>query len=134
MTAVFADTFYFIALLNPTDAAHARAKAYTATFGERMVTTDWVLTELADALAKTPAGRAEVLATIADLRADPDAEIVPFDPALQADGLALYARRMDKEWSLTDCVSFVVMEREGIRDALTGDKHFEQAGFNVLLK
>jgi predicted nucleic acid-binding protein len=46
----------------------------------------------------------------------------------------LYVNRPDKQWSLTDCISFVVMEREGIADALTGDKHFEQAGFNVLLK
>jgi hypothetical protein len=48
-------------------------------------------------------------------------------------GLSLYLRRMDKDWSLTDCVSFVVMEEMALTDALTGDRHFEQAGFHVLL-
>ncbi len=134
MRAVFADTFYFLALLNPADQAHARAVAFTRSFRDRMVTTDWVITELADALAGTAQGRAEALATLADLRTDPDAEIVPFSPGLMADGLDLYARRPDKQWSLTDCVSFVVMERDGITDALTGDHHFEQAGFAALLK
>jgi predicted nucleic acid-binding protein len=134
MRAVFADTFYFLALLNPTDQAHAKAIAFTRSFRDRLVTTDWVITELADALAGTPRGRAEALATLADLRADPDAEIVPFSSGLMADGLDLYARRPDKQWSLTDCVSFVVMGREGITEALTGDHHFEQAGFSALLK
>jgi uncharacterized protein len=49
-------------------------------------------------------------------------------------GLALYDGRPDKEWQLSDCISFVVMEDEGITDALTGDRHFEQAGFQALLK
>ena len=49
-------------------------------------------------------------------------------------GLALYANRTDKDWSLTDCISFVVMNERGITDALTGDHHFEQAGFAALLK
>ena len=48
-------------------------------------------------------------------------------------GLALYNARPDKEWSLTDCISFVVMADEGLTDALTGDRHFEQAGFTALL-
>jgi hypothetical protein len=51
-----------------------------------------------------------------------------------AKGVQLYAQRPDKEWSLTDCISFVVMTQEGIFDALTGDRHFEQAGFVALLK
>ncbi len=49
-------------------------------------------------------------------------------------GLALYTRRSDKDWSLTDCISFVVMKAEGIEEALTGDHHFEQGGFVALLK
>jgi hypothetical protein len=49
-------------------------------------------------------------------------------------GVALFAQRPDKHWSLTDCISFIVMRREGLTDALTGDHHFEQAGFNALLK
>jgi len=53
---------------------------------------------------------------------------------LFAAGVAFYAGRPDKDWPLTDCISFVVMEREGIREALTGDRYFEQAGFVALLK
>lgn len=49
-------------------------------------------------------------------------------------GVELYHSRLDKQWSLTDCISFVVMSEEGIAEALTGDHHFEQAGFVALLK
>jgi hypothetical protein len=58
---------------------------------------------------------------------------MPSSNELFAAGVELYATRPDKEWSLTDCISFVVMEREGLTDALTGDRHFEQSGFKVLL-
>src|SRR5262245_30519589 len=134
MNVVFADTFYYIALMNRLDSAHTKATTSTNTFRGIILTTEWVLLELADAMAGTSSGRAEVIATIQDLRSDPDVEIIPLDSVLMADGLDLYSRRPDKQWSLTDCISFVVMEREGIADALTGDKHFEQAGFHVLLK
>ena len=56
------------------------------------------------------------------------------DMAVHELGIERYVARSDKEWSLTDCISFVVMEREGIREALTGDRHFEQAGFVALMK
>jgi uncharacterized protein len=134
MRIVFADTFYFLALVNPSDKGHGKAVAFTTTFTGRMVATGWVLTELADALASTPQGRAEFLSTRDDLRADPDAEIIPCDDALMGEGIRLYAQRPDKSWSLTDCISFVVMQREGLTEALTGDHHFEQAGFVALLK
>ena len=61
-------------------------------------------------------------------------QIVPGDDASFHTGLTLYFSRPDKDWSLTDCISFVIMQREGITEALTGDHHFEQAGFNILLK
>ncbi|MEX0702442.1 MAG: hypothetical protein WD069_10140 [Planctomycetales bacterium] len=56
------------------------------------------------------------------------------DAALFDAGISLYESRADKHWSLTDCISFVVMQQHGLVDALTGDHHFEQAGFNALLK
>ena len=71
---------------------------------------------------------------LADLCASLATMIVPTTDQLWQEGFDLYQRRLDKEWSLTDCISFVVMQREGITDALTGDKHFEQAGFTALLK
>ena len=134
MRTVFADTFYFLALLNPADSAHGKAVSFTSGNAVRMLTTVWVLIELADGLAKSPRGRSEFLATLGDLQADEDATIVPCDAALLADGIDLYRQRPDKKWSLTDCISFVVMTRAGIAEALTGDHHFEQAGFVALLK
>jgi len=68
-----------------------------------------------------------------DLRTDPDTVIVPPSPRLFEQGIDRYNGRSDKEWSLTDCISFVVMEQHDIEEALTGDHHFEQAGFRALL-
>lgn len=132
MSRVFADTFYFIALLSPDDDAHVEAVEYSQLI-DRLVTTEWVLLELADGLAATPA-RSCLAATHEALEADGLAEIVPLDMALQREALDLYFSRPDKEWSLTDCVSFIVMQRLRIFDALTGDHHFEQAGFRALFK
>jgi predicted nucleic acid-binding protein len=67
-------------------------------------------------------------------RPTPKGKITPADPKLFDEGVKLFESRSDKEWSLTDCISFVVMQREGIAEALTGDHHFEQAGFVALLK
>jgi hypothetical protein len=133
MSAVFADSFYFLALWNAKDPAHTRAIAAAQTLQGKLVTTAWVLTELADAMS-APANRLEFIAILTDLRNNPQAEIIEPDAALFATGVQLYERRPDKAWSLTDCISFVVMTREGIAEALTGDHHFEQAGFVALLK
>jgi predicted nucleic acid-binding protein len=60
--------------------------------------------------------------------------IVPPETKLFDQGIEFYQCRPDKAWSLTDCLSFVVMTDLGISEALTGDHHFEQAGFRALLK
>jgi predicted nucleic acid-binding protein len=133
MKIVFADTFYYLALLNPGDNRHQQALACTATLGGRMLTTSWVVMELGDALA-SPSTRSAFLQTLGQLRSDPAVTVLPPESASFEEGLKLYAARPDKEWSLTDCISFVVMQREGITEALTGDHHFEQAGFVALLK
>ncbi len=98
-----------------------------------MFTTAWVLTEVADALA-SPDQRQAFVALRADLMRDIHTTIVAPTSELFAAGCDLYAQRPDKDWSLTDCISFVVMERQGITDALTADHHFDQAGFVTLLK
>ena len=133
MNRAFADTFYFLALLNPQDNAHARAVAYTCRFPGEMIVTDWVLTELGDALCH-PINRSKFIATVTALKTNPQARVVRADAMLFEEGLQLFESRSDKEWSLTDCISFVVMQHEGITEALTGDHHFEQAGFVALLK
>lgn len=133
MTTRFADTFYFLALLNADDAAHSAAHRRAAELGARLVTTDWVIIEVADALS-APALKRGFLALWRHVRDHPAIEVIPADRAHLLRGLDLYARRLDKAWSLTDCISFVVMTERGLTDALTGDHHFEQAGFRALLR
>jgi hypothetical protein len=130
---VFADTYYFLALLNSADEAHDPAAATAQSLDARIVTTTWVLTELADALAGT-VSRNRCAAFIEELRHKPQFVVVPASEPLFEAGLALYRNRSDKEWSLTDCVSFVVMGERRIGEALTGDHHFAQAGFTALLE
>ena len=133
MTVTFADTFYFLALLNPDDSANASAVRWASKPRGPLVTTYWVLTEVADAMA-SPLGRQSVVALISGLCRNPAVDTVPPSEDLFNRGLDLYARRMDKSWSLTDCISFVVMADRGLTEALTGDHHFEQAGFRALLR
>ena len=131
MTTVFADTFYFIALVSPDDEAHAQAVDY-ARLVDRIVTTEWVLTEFADGLATTP--NRHLLGEIRSaLLADDSAHIVVWETGLYQRGIDLYLNRPDKTWSLTDCLTFIVMQDHNLADALTGDHHFEQAGFRILL-
>ena len=132
MIRSFADTFYFLGLLNTDDPAHQRASEFADAYRGEIWTTGWVLIELADAMSH-PANRLLVVDFLAELRIAPRTTIVPLSDALAAEGLRMFADRPDKHWSLTDCISFVVMKREGIDDALTGDRHFEQAGFRALL-
>jgi hypothetical protein len=130
---VFADSFYFLALLHVDDRAHARALAVSQKRSDRLVITVWVLIEVADALA-APGMRESFPRLLAALRADPACAILPLAQSLFDEGVGLHADRPDKAWSLTDCISFIVMKQHGISEALTGDRHFEQAGFTALLK
>jgi len=75
-----------------------------------------------------------VRTTRKELLEESNVHVAPFDMQLYEEAIRLYADRPDKEWSLTDCTSFVVMQRHSVTDALTGDHHFEQAGFIALLK
>jgi predicted nucleic acid-binding protein len=134
MKTVFADSFYFFALLNPHDPAHGKALAFTQSYAGRIITTAWILTELADGWARPVSSRSVFTQVLADLRANANVTIVPCSDQLLDEGVKLYVQRQDKEWSLTDCMSFVVMRSEQLTEALTGDRHFEQAGFVALLK
>ena len=132
MKTVFADTSYYLALVNSRDEYYAAAHKYTKSFDGGFVTTAWVIAELANSLARA-ANRSLFLSLLQDLRKDRRVTIVPPTTRLFDRGLDLYARRSDKDWSLTDCISFLVMERTGLNDALSCDRHFEQAGFKILL-
>ena len=132
MTA-FADTFALIAWLNPQDDSHAAVTGYLDGFTGRLVTTEWVLMELADALS-APQGRSTVVAFLRAVRADPLFEVIGYEQSVYRAGFDLFASRPDKSWSLTDCISFAVMADRGLYEALTADHHFEQAGFRAIFK
>lgn len=131
MRTVFADTFYYLALLSKDDAAHLRAVRIVPDLDLVVVATAWVLTEVADAFCE-PGQRRVFMELLKTLRADPDVTLVPPNEEIFEAGLDLYGRRSDKDWSLTDCISFAVMETHGLSEALTADHHFEQAGFKAL--
>ncbi|MBM4048434.1 MAG: type II toxin-antitoxin system VapC family toxin [Planctomycetes bacterium] len=133
MSAVFADTYYFLGLSNRTDRAHAACARFSQQYRGTIVTTWWVLVELADGLA-TPPHRSRAAKLIQRVCSHPQFRVLPLSQSQLDRGFGLYTNRPDQEWSLTDCISFVVMTDEGLSEALTGDHHFEQAGFTLLLK
>jgi uncharacterized protein len=97
-----------------------------------LVTTEFVLLEVANALCSS-AWRGKAIKLIDGLRSLSNLRIIPADTALLADGWQLYRARLDKEWSLTDCVSIAVMQKESLDQVFSSDHHFEQAGFAKLL-
>lgn len=131
MNSVFADTFFYQALLDARDPAHATALAESKV-RRYIVTTEFILLELGNACARAE-DHADFLALLAGSRASPRTRVVPLDSRLLQRGLDLFAERPDRHWSLTDCISFVVMRDAGLTEALTGDNHFTQAGFKALL-
>lgn len=133
---VFLDSSYAIALSAANDENHRRAIELSERLeaaGTRLITTQGVLLEIGNALAKARYRRAAV-AILQSLRADAQVEIVAFTSDLLARAVQMYTHRMDKEWGLTDCLSFVIMRDRGITEALTADEHFRQAGFVALLR
>lgn len=133
MSALFADTSFWIAFLNQRDAHHAVALRLFQERLERIYVSDWVLVELGNYFASHPL-RVECAALIRDLLEDDATVVVPVEERVLSAALDLYQARPDKHWSLTDCASFVIMESLKIRQSLTADHHFAQAGFEILLQ
>lgn len=135
MTEVFLDAAYAIALSSPSDQYHERAKVLAEQLeadGTQLIITLAVLLEIGNALAKQRY-RAAAIELLDSLQEDPDIEIIPISEDLFNRAFLLYCERQDKEWGLTDCISFVVMKDRGLLKALTTDEHFKQAGFQALL-
>src|ERR1700682_6445859 len=134
MRRIFADTSYWMALVNPRDEIHQKAMSVSRQLSsESLLTTEMVLVEVlnsfSDSLYRGVVGR-----MVASLRQDQNLMIMPQTPAQFESALQRYQQAADKGWSLTDCASFEAMEAENIEAALTHDRHFVQAGFEALLR
>jgi len=135
MVKVFVDTTAWIALINANDQLHQQAQTVMTKLRRqkaRLVTTEFVLLEVADALSD-PGVRSHTVEFIDGLRQVPLLQILSVKQDLLVEGWELYSQRPDKDWGLTDCTSFVVMNRKKIMQAFTSDHDFEQAGFINLM-
>lgn len=132
MDIYFADTFFYRALLDPRDPAHEATVKFTQRKRFRTLTTEFVITEIGDAF-RSDRARAAFLTWLDALRRDGTVEIVAASADLVEAGVDHFRRFGDKDWGLTDCISFTVMASRGLHEALTGDGHFQQAGYVALL-
>ncbi|MEA2568442.1 MAG: uncharacterized protein QOI24_443 [Acidobacteriota bacterium] len=130
MTTYFADSWFFIALIDRQDAHHRRA-IRLAEATEFFVTSDAVLTEVLNYFCDHGT-RSRLAAVEAVRRALRQFSVVSTDRALFKRAVDRYAARPDKQFSLTDCISMVLMEDLGITHVLTNDHHFVQAGFTIV--
>lgn len=136
MNEVFADAGYWIALFHPRDRLHSKALVVSQSIaGRRIVTSQAVLTEFLNHFAAFGAQfRGKAVQVVQSLRQSSEVEIIEHNSAQFEEALALYAKRPDKEWGLTDCDSFLIMQQRGITEVLAHDEHFIQAGFIALLR
>ncbi len=135
MPKIFVDSVAWIALVNTRDSLHEKAKEVFDNLRRQsyqFVTTEFVLLEFANALS-APDFRVKAAIFVEGLQKLADIEIIPASSELFRLGFELYKKRSDKEWSLVDCTSFVVINEMKISEAFTEDRHFEQAGFVKLL-
>ena len=133
MATYFADTSFWIAISSKRDQYHSQAVAWHQSLvrtASRIVTTEAVLWEWLNALSDA-ATRAIAAEGYRRVHADRRIDVVPFQPGLSAAAVELYRGRAGKNWSLTDCLSFAIVDRHALTDALTTDRDFEQAGFRA---
>ena len=134
-TKFFLDASHAIAMVSPRDQYHARARTLTNQMRElsvSAVTTMGVMLEIGNGLSRQRF-RQQALTLLDYLETDPSIEIVQITESLYQRAVRLFRDRPDKDWGLTDCVSFIVMQDHGLTEALTSDNHFIQAGFRALL-
>lgn len=136
MKTVFADTFYWVALINAADSWHQSVRNYSRTLNTiQLVTTEEVLIETVNFIASFPSPmRKAVSQLVTQIIADRNITVVPQSHESFTAGLALFNKRFDKGYSLTDCISMVTMNQLNITEVLTHDKHFQQEGFVILFK
>jgi uncharacterized protein len=133
--AVFADTFYWIALTNPGDSyAQDVSRFDDLLSGGSIYTTEEVLAEVLTFFAGDSWLRSRAVETMREILADPAVHLIPQSHESFLSGFELYASRPDKSYSFVDCISMQTMLKAGITDVLTKDRHFEQEGFRALFR
>jgi predicted nucleic acid-binding protein len=132
----FVDTFYLVALSDPRDQWHTRVLTLSRSLSDyHLYTVDEVLAEyLTFYSASRPHIREDAVQTVLHVLNDPHITVIEQSHASFLDALAFYASRLDKHYSLTDCVCMQAMRREGLTDVLTNDHHFTQEGFHILFE
>lgn len=130
---ILIDTGYFLALVGQSDQHATRARRWGARINEPLVITEYVLVEIVNALSRGTS-RPHARQIFHAVTTDAEYKFVSASNLLLSAGMALYQQRSDKDWSLTDCISFHVMRSNNITRALAYDHHFEQAGFEALLR
>ena len=136
MKKVFVDTHYWLAVVRPNDqwkepAKRARSELGTAVL---MISTDEVLSEFLTGLSKYGEKmRIQAVKMIKSIMDNPNVKVIPQSRDSFLKGIEFFGQRVDKEYSLTDCISMNVMRKESINEILTNDRHFEQEGFIVLI-
>src|SRR3989337_3596304 len=133
---VFVDTSAWLALINKSDAFHVKAKNIRDILlhdNMQFIVTDYLIVEVANSLSKIP-WRSSAIQLINSIQLSENIRVVEINKEIYNEAWGLYSKRTDKEWGLTDCASFVVMKRYAITVAFTNDHHFEQMGYNILLK
>lgn len=132
MTRAFADTSFFMALVNKADEHHEAAFAIAGLTRYSVVTRDYVLLEFGNACANRK--RRHAFARVLDaLDQSPGFLRVRATDSILDEAVRRFRRRSGTDWSLVDCTSFVIMEKLRLTDAITNDAHFTQAGFRALL-
>jgi uncharacterized protein len=132
---VLLDTSFVLALENREDRHHARAKELDRELASQgaVLLLHWgILLEIGDGYARS--GRRTKGMELLDKFVNEEGfQVEPLSQEIVDRAMALYESRPDKEWGLTDCISFVLMERERVTEALSADLHFRQAGFRAIL-
>lgn len=134
MKLVFADTVYWVALINPKDEWRSQARSATALLvNAEIITTDSILIEVLNFFAEHgDEARRRAVAVVERLLTNPNTEVVPQTHDNFLAGLTFYKERADKGYSLTDCISMITMRERNIAEVLTHDRHFAQEGFTAL--
>ncbi len=135
MNNVFADTFYWIAVLNPKDQWHRQALEIKQLLGDiQIVTTETVMIELLNYFAEFGEDtRQSTVDSVRTIITDEKVDFIPHTNKIFLEALDFYEKRLDKGFSLTDCISMLTMKNLDLQEILTHDNHFEQEGFTILL-